>query len=184
MRQRVRRWRQKNVKPLLWGIGCVVVIMVFVFGIVFAGVLGGSLDGTRLTQVGTYIYGVATAVLAFGAIIGGGLALFQFYNQRRREMEQRQREQEARDRDARIEQVRHQGELVRLLWEQCDRTKDPGENKLVAQELENAEHVYEEVLRGLLTTELSSSVKAVLTAQLEYAICERERLRRGGDQES
>jgi hypothetical protein len=155
-------------------------LLAFSLFIVLPASVAHLMESSRQADLGTYIYGIATAVIAFTALVGGVLAVRQY-----REQQEHNRQQ--RDRQAQIEMVRLQGQLVEMLREQCKRLEDEAERKLVFGEMEEAERVFLGMVRGLLSKEMGATARRALTpflqeatAELQEATAELERLRRKG----
>ena len=123
------------IRWLLLGLAIAIVLV----GLVFAGLLGSGLGSQDLTAAGTYIYGVATAVLALAAVIGGGLALYQW-----------QEQLELRRRQTDLDVANLHQNVVNLLKEKLDRVRGTPEAQAVEAELDQAETEYEAILRGMV----------------------------------
>jgi hypothetical protein len=103
-------------------------------------------------QVGDLLTGIGSFGLALGTLVGGGLAVHQYLQQRDRDIKQHDRDIEQRERQTDLELVRLQASLVDALHAHYDllaAEKSP-EAEAVRREFSEALTVYAGLTRGLL----------------------------------
>jgi hypothetical protein len=155
------------IRRLLLGLAIGIIVVLIVGGPITAGLWGFGLTEQKLTAVGTYIYGVATAVLALATVVGGGFALLQWRNQL-----------ELRRRQTDLDVANLQRDVVKLLQEEFDRIKGTEAAQVVGLELDQAELEYEAILRGLMLArpELTQAKVEFVREYLKVVQAEIERL--------
>ncbi len=128
------------------------------------------------SDLGPFLEGIGTVLLALAAGIGGGFALWRYWQQRQRDAEQREQQQkrdaeqqrqerELRQRQTDLDLAKLQGDVVGVLKQQYERAKEEPEKKVILEELENAESVHKGILRGIILKrpELAQAAREVVT---------------------
>lgn len=115
-----------------------------------------------LTGIGTILAGIGTLGLAAAAGYAAFVSL-------RRYLEQRHRETD-------LDLAKLQGDLVALLRQEYERSRGSPDEGTRRDELEKAEDVYEEILRGIILgrPELMGAAREALSGYLEVTISGRE----------
>ncbi len=122
------------------------------------------------------IVGALAAVLgALAAVLVAVAVLYAAFGSVRQYLSQRKRESD-------LDLAKLQGDLVELLRQKCDATKENPDKNLLRAELEEAQDVYEGILRGIICVlpELMEAAREALAEYLTIATEEMKSLRRSG----